>query len=66
MAGSAGLRLARGIEIRVLAHLNVGLGPLPLDVFKHPPLAPVSRLDSLLGPLECGQSPFWIAIEPPA
>ena len=63
MDGPTGVKLARGIQIRVLAHLNVGFGPLSLHVFKHASLPTVPRLHPLLRPLENSQQPLGAAAD---
>ena len=63
MDGPTGVKLARGIQIRVLAHLNVGFGPLSFHIFQHPPLAAMPGLDPLLRPLEDSEQPFGAAIQ---
>ena len=47
-----------------MAHLDVGLGSLPFDVFQDPSLATVPGLHPLLGPLERLEQRFGIAAEP--
>ena len=55
-------KLARRVEVRVLAHLDMRLGLLPLHVFQRSPLAAMPCLDPLLSPLEEGDEAFRIGL----
>ena len=54
------------VKIRILAHLDVRLGPLPLDVFEQPPLPDVTRLHLPLRTAEGREQSLGIAAEPAA
>ena len=65
MDGVFAIKLARGVEVGILAHLDVGLGFLPLHIFKRSALPPVSGLDPLLGTLKEGDQPLGVPAELP-
>ena len=46
-----------------MAHLDMGLGPLPLHIFKHPPLLDMPCLYQLLRLVKHSQQPLGIPME---